>query len=110
MRDRPKRRPQYRVLCATCIISAITPPPQVLLAYCASFRRRLLLAVDAVVKDKPLPEADTASTSEGARRRRMGITKALDAMRGAFDEAEAFVDKVCVCACVCRSVFRSVWP
>ncbi|CBN77067.1 Sart3 protein [Ectocarpus siliculosus] len=66
---------------------------KILLAYCASFRRRLLLAVDAVVKAKPLPGTVEASTSDGARRSRAGIAQALEAMRGAFDEAEAFVDK-----------------
>lgn len=43
-----------------------------------------------------------------------GVALALESIRGAFDEAEAFVDKVCVGWCVCLGAFllarENGWP
>ncbi|CAM9281713.1 unnamed protein product [Scytosiphon promiscuus] len=88
--------------------SALPSPDEyvkVLLAYCSSFRRRLLLAVEAAVKhqntapkhaapiDVPMAPGQPQENAEEESRAAAGVSAPLEAMRGAFDESEAFVDK-----------------
>eukprot|EP00903_Cladosiphon_okamuranus_P006864 g6685.t1 len=88
--------------------SALPSPDEyvkVLLAYCASFRRRLLREVEAAVKGQQSPpEAVIDPTVPGQREARAAgeggaggsgarVALALEGVRRAFYEAEAFVDK-----------------
>eukprot|EP00752_Nemacystus_decipiens_P008742 g7803.t1 len=90
--------------------SALPSPDEyvkVLQAYCASFRRRLLREVEAAVNGKQpatesvigpavpgQPEAGGRGAEEdGAGGSGAGVALALEGVRRAFDEAEAFVDR-----------------